>query len=235
MEGGMGWQPKQDQQQQQQQCRGGWGGWWRRASSWDAGPMRAGRRTRRTSSASTAAPASAPTAHPLTPPTLSSRSAPPLPVFLPSSSMSALPELTNHLPSFLCSTHKVPVSVRRYVYNDVVRLDDLEKLIDCSYVQVDHVLLQGEDLSSILFRFNDSDLAFSHFENLRVDGSDLLIEDDGQVTPSSTLEERHGCSASANGGRGSLGKKKKTGGFFPQIVLSLSNRRKGAPHRSPLS
>ena len=26
--------------------------------------------------------------------------------------------------------------VRRYVYNDVVRLGDLEKLIDCSYVQV---------------------------------------------------------------------------------------------------
>ncbi|KAK9120981.1 hypothetical protein Syun_018598 [Stephania yunnanensis] len=25
--------------------------------------------------------------------------------------------------------------VRRYVYHDVVRLDDLEKLIDCSYVQ----------------------------------------------------------------------------------------------------
>jgi len=26
--------------------------------------------------------------------------------------------------------------VRRYVYNDVVRLDDLERLIDCSFVQV---------------------------------------------------------------------------------------------------
>jgi hypothetical protein len=26
--------------------------------------------------------------------------------------------------------------VRRYVYNDVVRLGDLEKLIECSYVQV---------------------------------------------------------------------------------------------------
>ena len=28
------------------------------------------------------------------------------------------------------------MQVRRYVYNDVVRLDDLEKLIDCSFVQV---------------------------------------------------------------------------------------------------
>ncbi|URE30716.1 PLATZ transcription factor [Musa troglodytarum] len=181
-------------------------------------------------------------------------------------------------------------TVRRYVYNDVVRLDDLEKLIDCSYVQpytinsakvvflkprpqsrpfkgsgnicltcdrilqepfhfcslsckVDHVLLQGEDLSSILFRFNESDFAFSTFENLRMDSSDL-IDDDGQVTtPSSILEDPvqyHGCSASSNSGKQGAGseapkKKKKSGGFFPQIVLSLSNRRKGAPHRSPLS
>ncbi|KAF3487022.1 hypothetical protein F2Q69_00053736 [Brassica cretica] len=28
------------------------------------------------------------------------------------------------------------LQVRRYVYHDVVRLSDLEKLIDCSYVQV---------------------------------------------------------------------------------------------------
>ncbi|URE20482.1 PLATZ transcription factor [Musa troglodytarum] len=209
-------------------------------------------------------------------------------LFLPSSSVSPLPELTNHLPSFLCSTHKkigcidLSFSVKKpskftlwrssrcallpsyagrlpYTINSakVVFLKPRPQsrpfkgsgniCLTCDRIlqepfhfcslscKVDHVLLQGEDLSSILFRFNDSDLAFSHFENLRVDSSDLLIEDDGQVTPSSTLEERHGCSASANGGRGSLGKKKKTGSFFPQIVLSLSNRRKGAPHRSPLS
>ncbi|OAY76130.1 hypothetical protein ACMD2_23876 [Ananas comosus] len=194
--------------------------------------------------------------------------------------------------------------VRRYVYNDVVRLDDLEKLIDCSYVQpytinsakviflkprpqsrpfkgsgnicltcdrilqepfhfcslsckVDHVMLQGEDLSSILFRFDESDFAFSRFENLRMDSSDL-IEDDGQITPNSILEHPYhynGSSGSSNGGSGGgsgggggggrstsrkgeaseVQKRKKGGGFFPQIVLSLSNRRKGAPHRSPLS
>lgn len=28
------------------------------------------------------------------------------------------------------------VQVRRYVYHDVIRLGDLEKLIDCSYIQV---------------------------------------------------------------------------------------------------
>ncbi|RWW03322.1 hypothetical protein GW17_00033526, partial [Ensete ventricosum] len=135
------------------------------------------------------------------------------------------------------------LQVRRYVYNDVVRLDDLEKLIDCSYVQlqlplswermqVDHVLLRGDDLSSILFRFSESDFAFPHFENLRMDGSDLLEDDDDPVAPEDLTQHRGG-SASSNGG---APKKKKSGaGFFPQIVLSLSNRRKGAPHRSPLS
>uniref|UniRef100_A0A0D9VCR5 B box-type domain-containing protein n=1 Tax=Leersia perrieri TaxID=77586 RepID=A0A0D9VCR5_9ORYZ len=31
--------------------------------------------------------------------------------------------------------HHPLLQVRRYVYNDVVRLDDLDKLVDCSYVQ----------------------------------------------------------------------------------------------------
>ncbi|KAJ8466111.1 hypothetical protein OPV22_028663 [Ensete ventricosum] len=174
------------------------------------------------------------------------------------------------------------LQVRRYVYNDVVRLDDLEKLVDCCFVQpytinsakvvflkprpqsrpskgsgnicltcdrilqepfhfcslsckVDHVLLRGEDLSSILFRFEDSDFAFSRFESLQVD------EDDGPIAANATLEQpaqskeerlppSHGGGGS---GSGSSGTRKSR--FFPQIVLSLNNRRKGAPHRSPLS
>ncbi|KAJ4747838.1 PLATZ transcription factor family protein [Rhynchospora pubera] len=194
--------------------------------------------------------------------------------------------------------HHPLLQVRRYVYNDVVRLDDLEKLIDCSYVQpytinsakviflkprpqsrpfkgsgnicltcdrilqepfhfcclsckVDHVMLQGEDLSSILFRYDESEFAFTHFENLRMDGSDVT-EDDviGQITPNSILEDPlhyNSCSGSSQPAtrshhhrRGSevsdLPKRKKGGSFFPQIVLSLGgNRRKGAPHRSPLA
>lgn len=31
--------------------------------------------------------------------------------------------------------------VRRYVYQDVIRLDDLEKLIDCSYIQVGIIVI----------------------------------------------------------------------------------------------
>lgn len=37
--------------------------------------------------------------------------------------------------------------VRRYVYNDVVRLDDLERLIDCSFVQVRSMMHLSMDRS----------------------------------------------------------------------------------------
>ncbi|KAJ4975481.1 hypothetical protein NE237_000587 [Protea cynaroides] len=182
------------------------------------------------------------------------------------------------------------LQVRRYVYHDVVRLDDLEKLIDCSYIQpytinsakviflnqrpqsrpckgsanicltcdrilqepfhfcslsckVDHVVFQGGDLSSILYRFNESDFAASQFEGLPMDGSDLL--EDGQITPNFILEDPSQLrgSSCSSGNIGSSGmsqnsevvkKKKKGSGFLPGIVLSLS-RRKGAPQRSPLS
>ncbi|RZC45401.1 hypothetical protein C5167_038338 [Papaver somniferum] len=185
------------------------------------------------------------------------------------------------------------IQVRRYVYNDVVRLDDLEKLIDCSYVQpytinsakviflnprpqtrackgsanicyncdrilqekyhfcslsckVDHVVLQGGDLSSILYRFHESDFEFSQFEGLQMDGSDITEEDD--TTPNSILEDHplgfKNSSCSSNNSRNNSGisqdssvglvKKKKGNGFFPGNVFSFS-RRKGAPQRAPLS
>uniref|UniRef100_A0A0E0LEF3 B box-type domain-containing protein n=1 Tax=Oryza punctata TaxID=4537 RepID=A0A0E0LEF3_ORYPU len=203
--------------------------------------------------------------------------------------------------------HHPLLQVRRYVYNDVVRLDDLDKLIDCSFVQpytinsakviflkprpqsrpfkgsgnicltcdrilqepfhfcclsckVDHVMMQGGDLSNILYMSGsgEPDLAagFPRFENLRVDGGGGLPgnddddDDDHQVTtPNSILEDPlhhhqyYGGSGSSNNGRNTAApmanvpRKKKSGGggFFPQIVLSLNNRRKGAPHRSPLA
>ncbi|OEL19341.1 hypothetical protein BAE44_0019640 [Dichanthelium oligosanthes] len=176
--------------------------------------------------------------------------------------------------------HHRLIQVRRYVYNDVVRLDDLERLIDCSFVQpytinsakviflkprpqsrpfkgsgnvcltcdrilqepfhfcclsckVDHVMVQGGgDLSNILYVPGgpppDLGCGFPRFENLRVGGGGY-DDDPGQVTPNSILEDpmqqgSYGGSASGGGG-----------GFFPQIVLSLGNRRKGAPHRAPLA
>ncbi|KAF5733577.1 hypothetical protein HS088_TW16G00017 [Tripterygium wilfordii] len=181
------------------------------------------------------------------------------------------------------------LQVRRYVYHDVVRLDDLEKLIDCSYIQpytinsakviflnqrpqsrsckgsanvcftcdrilqepfrfcslsckVDHLVYQGEDLSRIIYRFNESDFAI---EGLRMDGSEIT-EDDAQITPSSILEDtlQYRGSSCSNDTMDNSGisrcettpkKKKKGSGFLPGIVLSLGSRRKGAPHRAPLS
>ncbi|KAK1282186.1 hypothetical protein QJS10_CPB22g00303 [Acorus calamus] len=193
------------------------------------------------------------------------------------------------------------LQVRRYVYHDVVRLGDLEKLIDCSYVQpytinrakvvflnqrpqnrpfkgsgnicfncdrilqepfhycslsckVDHFVLQGEDLSSIIYMLDESDFAVSHFESLHMDGSDIMEEDEDQMTtPNSILEDpmsykssssqnnhnhhhrQHLHQNSADSENSTEVKKKKGTGFLPQIVLSLSSRRKGAPHRSPLA
>jgi len=119
--------------------------------------------------------------------------------------------------------------------------------------------MQGGDLFNTLQYYGgvggggatDPDhLAFPQFENLRVDGSDLDDDTDGgQITPNSTLEDPtqhygNGGGASSDNGdtravvvarRGEAGKRKKGAGFFPQIVLSLGNRRKGAPHRSPLA
>ncbi|XP_044496057.1 protein RGF1 INDUCIBLE TRANSCRIPTION FACTOR 1-like isoform X1 [Mangifera indica] len=182
------------------------------------------------------------------------------------------------------------LQVRRYVYHDVVRLGDLEKLIDCSFIQpytinhakvifvnqrpqsrsckgsanmcftcdrilqdsfhfcslsckVDYMVYRGQDLSSILFRIHESDFAISQIEGLRVDGSEI-IDDDGLITSNSILEDplQDKNSSCSNDNMGSseishapvvVNKKKK--GFLPGIVLSLSNRRKGAPQRAPLS
>lgn len=86
-------------------------------------------------------------------------------------------------------------------------------------------MFKGEDLSSILFRFNELDFAFSNFENLRMDGAELAEEEDDDDDKAGNFI---GCSSTT-------GEERKKGGFFPRIVLSLSSRRKGAPQRSPLS
>ncbi|KAF9587638.1 hypothetical protein IFM89_004470 [Coptis chinensis] len=194
------------------------------------------------------------------------------------------------------------LQVRRYVYHDVIRLNELEKLIDCSYVQpytinrakvmflnqrpqarpstgspnvcltcervlrdpyhfcclsckvyfmtvmlqlVDHVVLQGGDLSSILYRLNPSDFAISQFEELHMDCSNGLEEDD-QITSNSTImndqfNASSSCSSDLRSNNSGMAhesevvKKKGRSGFLPGLVLSMSRRRKGAPQRSPLS
>ncbi|KAL5207295.1 hypothetical protein ABZP36_031730 [Zizania latifolia] len=197
--------------------------------------------------------------------------------------------------------HHPLLQVRRYVYNDVVRLGDLQKLIDCSYVQpytingakviflkprpqppsrplkssgnvcltcgrilqepfhfcclsckVNHVMAHGGgDLSDIVLlqqqqqkaaaaAGDDDGGGFRRFEDLRVGAAD---DADDAATPNSILEgQYYGGGSSDNSGNGCGGeapevakRKKKGGAFFPQIMLSLGRRRKGAPHRSPLA
>lgn len=107
------------------------------------------------------------------------------------------------------------------------------------------MVYQGEDLSSILYRFDESDFAISQFEGLRMDGSEI-IDDDGQITTSSILEDPSHYKVSSCSNEATSNsvvthepevamKKKKGRGFLPGIVLSLSSRRKGAPQRAPFS
>ena len=99
------------------------------------------------------------------------------------------------------------------------------------------MVVRGRDLSGVLCRFNESDVAFSHFESLRMDGSDLAEDDDDDDdddTDGQIFEAPLRRRLTSPGGA----VKKKKGGaatFLPHIVLSLGSRRKGAPHRSPLS
>ncbi|XP_020976621.1 uncharacterized protein LOC107637675 isoform X4 [Arachis ipaensis] len=130
------------------------------------------------------------------------------------------------------------LQVRRYVYHDVVRLDDLEKLIDCSNIQVNYMVYEGESLSTILHRFDESDFAISQFEGLRVDGSEVIDEDSHFAPTSSysnTTEATSNSVISCEPNNTSKKNKGKATRFLPGIVLSLGNRRKGAPHRAPLS
>ncbi|CAA7061319.1 unnamed protein product [Microthlaspi erraticum] len=175
------------------------------------------------------------------------------------------------------------LQVRRYVYHDVVRLSDLEKLIDCSYVQpytingakvifinqrpqsrakvssnvcftcdrilqepfhfcslsckVDYLVYQGDDLSSILYRIDESDFTFSRLEGLRMDGHDQLgeistMEDDTEDMMLISDQSEQGNNSNK---KEKKKKKKKESNYLPEMVLSLGSRRKGAPHRAPFS
>ncbi|KAK1384724.1 PLATZ transcription factor family protein [Heracleum sosnowskyi] len=172
-------------------------------------------------------------------------------------------------PHCLPSHHSHPLlQVRRYVYQDVIRLEDLKKLIACSYIQpytinsakaiflkqreqnrssykgpgnnscftcerivqepfhfcslsckVDHMVYQAQDISTIN-RFDESDFHFSQFRGIQND----------QTTPNTSNEDpshEFQASSCSSHDRGNSE-------YSNQIMLSLHNRRKGAPRRSPL-
>ncbi|KAF6149753.1 hypothetical protein GIB67_017486 [Kingdonia uniflora] len=76
--------------------------------------------------------------------------------------------------------------VRRYVYNDVVKIDDMKEVFDCSYVQV--------SLTSS-FEFGVEYLTGKRISRKKSYGGDYKLMDvhvdgveDGQITPNSVLE-----------------------------------------------
>ncbi|CAN0911838.1 Protein RGF1 INDUCIBLE TRANSCRIPTION FACTOR 1 [Linum grandiflorum] len=185
------------------------------------------------------------------------------------------------------------LQVRRYVYHDVVRLEDLEKRIDCSYIQpytinsakviflkqrpqsrsgkaatsanfcstCDRILQhpfrfcslackveEGENMGCIPLTTGESEdmMMMSSSSGGAFSGFRLDDEGGGHVEQSNLgyydIEE---VDTSASGGevideRHRKKKKKQVGSGSGSIqaginALSLSSRRKGAPHRAPLS
>ncbi|KAG2304112.1 hypothetical protein Bca52824_032763 [Brassica carinata] len=170
------------------------------------------------------------------------------------------------------------LQVRRYVYHDVVRLSDLEKLIDCSYIQpytingakvifinqrpqsrvkvssnvcftcdrilqepfhfcslsckVDYLVYQGGDLSSILYKIDESDFTFL---SLRMDGHDQLGEISTMEDETDDIVVISDKSEQGSNSNKEKRKKKKESKYLPGMVLPIGSRRKGAPHRAPFS
>ncbi|KAE9598711.1 hypothetical protein Lalb_Chr15g0083871 [Lupinus albus] len=96
------------------------------------------------------------------------------------------------------------------------------------------MVYEGESLSSILHRFDESDFSISQFEGLRVDCSEV-IDEDTQFAPTSSYSISEATSNSVISCEPNNITKNKPNRFLHGIVLPLGNRRKGAPHRAPFS
>ncbi|XP_042395902.1 protein RGF1 INDUCIBLE TRANSCRIPTION FACTOR 1-like [Zingiber officinale] len=154
------------------------------------------------------------------------------------------------------------LQVRRYVYNDVVRLEDLERLIDCSCVQPytinsakviflkprpqsrpfkgsGNLCLMCDRILQEPFHFCSLSCKVDRVMLKGEESSRMLFRLNELDFASNRLENlRVGGAELAEDDDGpSTGEKRHRGGFFPQIVqlAPLSSRRKGAPQRSPLS
>ncbi|OIW14253.1 hypothetical protein TanjilG_21393 [Lupinus angustifolius] len=97
------------------------------------------------------------------------------------------------------------------------------------------MVYEGESLSSILHRFDESDFSISQFEGLRVDCSEV-IDEDTQFAPTSSYSNTEATSNSVISCEpNNITNKNKPSRFLHGIVLPLGSRRKGAPHRAPFS
>ncbi|KAK7399812.1 hypothetical protein VNO78_11004 [Psophocarpus tetragonolobus] len=134
------------------------------------------------------------------------------------------------------------LQVRRYVYHDVVRLGDLEKLVDCSNIQA--YTINGAKVIFLNQRPQSRSCKGTanacctcdrilqepfHFCSLSCKFEGLRVDCYTQYVPTSSCSNTD--EAMATSSIADANNKNKTNGFF----LSLPSRRKGAPHRAPLS
>ncbi|KAH1134147.1 hypothetical protein AAZX31_05G121800 [Glycine max] len=132
------------------------------------------------------------------------------------------------------------LQVRRYVYHDVVRLGDLENLVDCSNIQpytingAKVIFLNQRPQSRSCKGTANSCCTCDRILQEPFRFCSLSCKLEGQIrvdcytqfVPTSSCSNTEATSSSIANNNNN-----KTNGFF----LSLGSRRKGAPHRAPLS
>ncbi|CAN1828524.1 Protein RGF1 INDUCIBLE TRANSCRIPTION FACTOR 1 [Linum perenne] len=152
------------------------------------------------------------------------------------------------------------LQVRRYVYHDVVRLGDLEKLIDCSYIQpyiinsarviflnkrpqsrsggkaaaAANLCFTCDRILQHPFHFCSLSCKVEHMvEEGQELGSILVVGESEEIAAFSQFE---GLRMVTMTRKKNKNKKQESGLIRAGMnALSLSSRRKGAPQRSPLS
>ncbi|RRT79612.1 hypothetical protein BHE74_00024571 [Ensete ventricosum] len=137
------------------------------------------------------------------------------------------------------------VQVRRYVYHDVVRLQDLDKLIDCSSVQVDYIARHKKDFSHYIRRCQSLQLSP---DSIVPPDTEVGDDEDTNETTHSTVVEgddpmRSSDSEDFNVPYLNFIRKKRSGinlcsrsanKVDTEDMATNMSRRKGIPHRSPL-
>uniref|UniRef100_A0A803N3Q9 Uncharacterized protein n=1 Tax=Chenopodium quinoa TaxID=63459 RepID=A0A803N3Q9_CHEQI len=145
---------------------------------------------------------------------------------------------------------------RRYVYNDVLKLSDAEKLMDCSGIQVEHIISTQGSL-----RINVSDhkmLGFPDIDEFQVVTPESVLDSSGSIptssgsTSSNDLRAAILCTATTEivrKRRSNLTGLARPGSNRPNSVdsacrrlaepaehshNSINRRKKGVPNRSPL-
>ncbi|RWW85316.1 hypothetical protein BHE74_00006019 [Ensete ventricosum] len=137
--------------------------------------------------------------------------------------------------------------IRRYVYHDVVRLQDLDKLIDCSSVQVDYISRQGKDFSPYLRTCQSLQL---NPGLIMAQEADVGGDDGNETTRSTVVQGEDDARCSSESENFSMPYvsfiRKKRSGLLPTHcsrsanrmshdgIAASTSRRKGIPQRSPL-